>query len=198
MKITRRQLRKLISEAYQTGIPFRSALEQSDTFIAQKHPDFGDTLSPLEPNQREFFKQALDPSRPEPDVVLERPTIHVVILDENSLHPGKRVEVEVPRDLADDFIHAHQKFKAFVGNRSPEDINRQRKQFPFKSAQRNAFNNSYYAVEDPYFDEYIRLRNYIDNYVRQTYKSGVPEYTQTIKGYGAARYRAAWNDSEYF
>ena len=67
MKITRIQLRKLIEEAYKTGIPYRSALEQSDSFITGNYPEFEDTLSSVDTNQRNLFKSSLDPNRPEPD-----------------------------------------------------------------------------------------------------------------------------------
>ena len=67
MKISRKKLRKLIEEAYKTGIPYRSALEQSDSFITGNYPEFEDTLSSVDTNQRNLFKSSLDPNRPEPD-----------------------------------------------------------------------------------------------------------------------------------
>ena len=70
MRITRRQLRRLITEAYRTGAPFRSPLEQSDAFIARRYPQFTDKIAAVDPNQREAFKSALDPNRPTPDVKL--------------------------------------------------------------------------------------------------------------------------------
>jgi hypothetical protein len=66
MKITRRQLRQLIAEAYRTGIPYRSPIDQSDTMVTQKYPQFTDKIAASEPRQREAFKSALDPNRPQP------------------------------------------------------------------------------------------------------------------------------------
>ena len=70
MKITRRQLRRLIAEAYRTGIPYRSPIDQSDTMIAQKYPQFTDNIAAADPKQRESFKSGLDPNRPVPDIKL--------------------------------------------------------------------------------------------------------------------------------
>ena len=70
MRITRRQLRRLIAEAYRTEAPFRSPLEQSDAFIARRYPQFTDKIAAVDPNQREAFKSALDPNRPQPDIKL--------------------------------------------------------------------------------------------------------------------------------
>jgi hypothetical protein len=68
MKITRRQLRRLIAEAYRTGIPYRSPIDQSDAMISRNFPQFTDKLAAVDPKQREAFKSALDPNRPLPDV----------------------------------------------------------------------------------------------------------------------------------
>ena len=70
MKITRRQLRRLIAEAYRTGVPYRSPIDQSDAMIARQFPQFTDKIAAVDPNQREAFKSALDPNRPVPDVKL--------------------------------------------------------------------------------------------------------------------------------
>ena len=69
MKITRRQLRRLIAEAYKTGIPYRSPIDQSDTMIARQYPQFADQMTSVDPRQREAFKSALDPNRPEVDII---------------------------------------------------------------------------------------------------------------------------------
>ena len=68
MRITRRQLRRLIAEAYRTEAPFRSPLEQSDAFIARRYPQFTDKITSVDPRQKEAFKSALDPNRPETDI----------------------------------------------------------------------------------------------------------------------------------
>ena len=47
MKITRRQLRQLITEAYRTGIPYRSSIDQSDSTIARRYPQFTDKIAAL-------------------------------------------------------------------------------------------------------------------------------------------------------
>ena len=70
MKITRRQLRKLIAEAYRTGIPYRSPIEQSDATIARQYPQFTDKIASVGPNQRNALKSALDPNRPPPDFTI--------------------------------------------------------------------------------------------------------------------------------
>ncbi len=70
MKITRRQLRQLITEAYETRPPFRSALDQSDSHIAKQYPQFTDKLTTVDPKQRETFKQGLDPNRPDGEVIV--------------------------------------------------------------------------------------------------------------------------------
>jgi len=70
MKITRRQLRRLISEAYRTGIPYRNPIDQSDTTIARQYPQFADKITAVDPKQREAFKLALDPNRPEADITI--------------------------------------------------------------------------------------------------------------------------------
>ena len=67
MKITRKQLRRLIQEAYETRPPFRGAIDQSDTFISQQYPQFTDKLSAVDPKQREAFKLGLDSNRPSVD-----------------------------------------------------------------------------------------------------------------------------------
>ena len=70
MKITRRQLRRLITEAYKTGVPYRSPIDQSDAMIARQYPQFADKIAGVDPKQREAFKSALDPNRPLPDIKL--------------------------------------------------------------------------------------------------------------------------------
>ena len=72
MRITRRQLRRLIAEAYRTEAPFRSPLEQSDAFIARRYPQFTDKIAAADPKQREAFKSGLDTNRPVlvPDIKL--------------------------------------------------------------------------------------------------------------------------------
>ena len=70
MRITRRQLRRLIAEAYRSGIPYKSPIDQSDTTIARQYPQFADKIAAVDPKQREAFKSALDPNRPTPDVTL--------------------------------------------------------------------------------------------------------------------------------
>ena len=48
------------------------------------------------------MKQGLDPNRPEPDFVLNRPTIMSFILDEPGIGGIKpEVDVEIPRDLVE-------------------------------------------------------------------------------------------------
>ena len=186
-------------EAYRTGVPFRSPLEQSDSFIAKKYPEFADTLDELEPNQRQALKQGLDPNRPEPDFVLDRPTIMLFILDEPGIGGIKpEVDVEIPRDLVDDYINAHQTWKSYMGGRSREDIEREREQFPYGSAQRNALNKKYFAVEDPYTNAWLRYRAYVNSHVQKTYNSEVYDlFPESIKGYGAKEFRAALDDLEH-
>jgi len=70
MKITRRQLRRLITEAYRSGVPYRNPIDQSDTTIAQQFPQFTDKIAAVDPKQREAFKLALDPNRPEADITI--------------------------------------------------------------------------------------------------------------------------------
>ena len=70
MRITRRQLRRLIAEAYRTGAPYRSPIDQSDAMIARQYPQFADKIAAVDRKQREAFKSALDPNRPLPDVKL--------------------------------------------------------------------------------------------------------------------------------
>ena len=67
MKITRRQLRRLIAEAYRTGIPYRNPFHQSDSMIDRSYPEYSDKLAAVDGRQREAFKSALDPNRPVPD-----------------------------------------------------------------------------------------------------------------------------------
>ena len=68
MKITRKQLRRLIAEAYRTGIPYRSPIHQSDSTIKRQYPEYSDKLAAVDPYQREMFKSALDPNRPGHDI----------------------------------------------------------------------------------------------------------------------------------
>ena len=70
MKITRKQLRRLITEAYETRPPFRSALDQSDSHITKQYPQFTDKLASVDPKQREAFKQGLDSNRPDGEVIV--------------------------------------------------------------------------------------------------------------------------------
>lgn len=70
MKLTRRQLRQLIAEAYRTGVPYRSAMDQSDAMIARQYPQFTDKIASVDLKQREAFKSALDPNRPLADIKL--------------------------------------------------------------------------------------------------------------------------------
>ena len=182
-------------EAYRADIPFRSPLEQSDAFITQKYPEFGNTLDQLEPNQRQAFKQSLDQNRPEADFVLDRPTVLVFILDKQD---KPEVEVEIPRDLVDYFINAHRGFKSYVGDRSREDILREREQFPWGSPQWNAFTKEYYDAENPYTDAWMHYRSYVDNHVQQTYSSEAYDlFPESIKGYGAKEFGEALDDLEY-
>ena len=68
MRITRRQLRRLIAEAYRTGVPYRNPIDQSDAMIARQFPQFTDKIAAVDPRQREAFKSALDLNRPQPAV----------------------------------------------------------------------------------------------------------------------------------
>ena len=70
MRITRRQLRRLIAEAYKSGVPYRNPIDQSDAMIARNFPQFTDKIASVDPKQREVFKSALDSNRPLPDVKL--------------------------------------------------------------------------------------------------------------------------------
>ena len=70
MKITRRQLRRLIAETYKTGIPYRSPIDQSDATISRNFPQFTDKIASVDLKQREVFKSALDPNRPLADIKL--------------------------------------------------------------------------------------------------------------------------------
>ena len=70
MKITRRQLRQLITEAYETRPPFMPAHNQSDMYIEKQYPQFTDKLATVDPKQRETFKQGLDPNRPDGEVIV--------------------------------------------------------------------------------------------------------------------------------
>ena len=70
MKITRRQLRRLIAEAYETRPPFMPAHNQSDMYIAKQYPQFTDKLASVDPKQREAFKQGLDSNRPDGEVIV--------------------------------------------------------------------------------------------------------------------------------
>jgi hypothetical protein len=70
MKITRRQLRRLIAEAYETRPPFMPAHNQSDMYIAKQYPQFTDKLASVDPRQREAFKQGLDSNRPDGEVIV--------------------------------------------------------------------------------------------------------------------------------
>ena len=70
MKITRRQLRRLIAEVYETRPPFMPAHNQSDMYIAKQYPQFTDKLASVDPKQREAFKQGLDSNRPDGEVIV--------------------------------------------------------------------------------------------------------------------------------
>ena len=70
MKITRKQLRQLIIEAYETRPPFMPAHNQSDMYIAKQYPQFTDKLASVDPKQREAFKQGLDSNRPDGEVIV--------------------------------------------------------------------------------------------------------------------------------
>lgn len=66
MKISKRQLRNLIAEAYRTDIPFRSAIEQSESYIERQHPQHVEKLDKLQSDDHhtsEAIKSALDPNR---------------------------------------------------------------------------------------------------------------------------------------
>ena len=80
MKLSRRQLRRLIAEAYTTGIPFRTAIEQSESNIERQYPDYIDRLNILQsddPNQSEIIKSSLDQNRPSPLGIKPRPIDYV-------------------------------------------------------------------------------------------------------------------------
>ena len=70
MKITRRQLRQLITEAYETRPPFMPAHNQSDMYIEKQYPQFTDKLAAVDPKQREALKQGLDSNRPDTGEVI--------------------------------------------------------------------------------------------------------------------------------
>jgi len=70
MKITRKQLRRLITEAYEKRPPFIPAHEQSDMYITKQYPQFADKLAAVDPKQREAFKQGLDLNRPDTGEVI--------------------------------------------------------------------------------------------------------------------------------
>jgi len=93
MKITRKQLRKLIAEAYRTGIPYRSPIEQSDAMITRQYPQFTDNIASVGPNQRKAFKYALDPNRPEPDITIRSIDMHSSGVTQNQIN-----------DLVDEFF----------------------------------------------------------------------------------------------
>jgi len=64
MKITRRQLRRLIAEAYPTGVPYRTPIEQSETNIERLYPQLS-ILHSTDSNASEAIKSSLDPNRPD-------------------------------------------------------------------------------------------------------------------------------------
>ena len=70
MRITRRQLRRLIAEAYRSEVPYRNPINQSYAMISRNFPQFTDKIASVDPKQREVFKSALDPNRPLPDIKL--------------------------------------------------------------------------------------------------------------------------------
>ena len=112
MKITRRQLRKLISEAYRKGVPYRAPIDQSDSHIAKQYPQFTDKLAAVDTAQSQAFKQALDPNRPLPDIVLDRETIETVRLADNYNNYDEGVEVSIPRELVDSVVDTYQRVRA--------------------------------------------------------------------------------------
>lgn len=93
MKITRRQLRRLIAEAYRTGIPYRSPIEQSDAMIARQYPQFTDKIASVDPEQRKAFKSALDPNRPSTDITIRLIDRHSSGVTQNQIN-----------DLVDEFF----------------------------------------------------------------------------------------------
>ena len=82
MRITRRQLRRLITEAYRSGVPYRHPVYQSDATIARQYPELVDKIASAEPHQKEAFKSALDLNRPIPDFIYRKRGID---LPENGL-----------------------------------------------------------------------------------------------------------------
>lgn len=67
MKLSRTEIRRIIEEAYSTGIPFKNPIDQSDSMIAKRYPQYVDKLksvSKFSSSQGESLKQSLDPNRP--------------------------------------------------------------------------------------------------------------------------------------
>ena len=95
MRITRRQLRQLISEAYRSGVPYRHPVYQSDATIARQHPELVDKIASAEPHQKETFKSALDLNRPIPDFIYRKREIDL---------PENGVTQRQIDDLVDEFF----------------------------------------------------------------------------------------------
>lgn len=95
MRITRRQLRRLISEAYRSGVPYRHPVYQSDSTIARQHPELVDKIASAEPHQKETFKSALDLNRPIPDFIYRKREIDL---------PENGVTQRQINDLVDEFF----------------------------------------------------------------------------------------------
>ena len=95
MKITRRQLRRLIAEAYRSGVPYRHPIHQSDDTIARQYPELVDKIASAAPHQREPLKSSLDLNRPVPDFIYRKREID---LPENGL-TQRQID-----DLVDEFF----------------------------------------------------------------------------------------------
>ena len=125
MKITKRQLRKLIREAvYKFGkLPrtvdyeikrFNQERERSnariDSMLSQQQKDNLAVFDEDDPDYAEEFRLALDPDRPE--IIRLRQTFETVSVYHPGLHqsgapPAGLEEIEIPQELVKDVIDAH-------------------------------------------------------------------------------------------
>mgnify|MGYP003652961804 FL=1 len=184
MKITRRQLRKLISEAYRKGVPYRAPIDQSDSHIAKQYPQFTDKLATVDTAQSQAFKQALDPNRPLPDIVLDRETIETVRLADNYNNYDEGVEVSIPRELVDAVVDTYQRVRAEEQQQGtlgyPERATPQAVSIFRYSAQR-VFQHIDNYIADNYNGDTVRA--YADPYPAKGYRA--KEFENAMMAVGA-------------
>jgi len=168
VKITRRQLREIIFEAYnrRTGIPFRSPIDQSDAYISRiindEQADNLKTFEDSDPKYAETLKMGLDLSRPEKDFKLNRDTSQTV-----RTSTGRLMNVVIPRRIVDEVI---------------ERASTVRGDAPLDRLSRYALSS---AVHTAIYQ--------IDSWVRMTHgrNESVIDYNVAFQGYRSLEYKKA-------